>query len=219
MSTISVQSHFAAGHRILGLSGEGRKCRNIHGHTFTVKWTIEQDVDTKDPVEFGELKNRLKHMLKATYDHQFILDKTDDFQQYLAINSLRYRIVDGPPTTERIAQDIANETMRHFTERYNGWGAPIAPNARLLSVELGEGPENTATWMNPAFVKVYATGGKIPPSPLAGFSGISPESGIASSVSGIASSVKGFLGYAAGGQHAEQTLIGGGGGGSGAPSE
>jgi 6-pyruvoyl-tetrahydropterin synthase len=213
MSTISVRSHFAAGHRILGLTGEGKKCRNIHGHTFTVQWTIDQDSSTEDPVEFGALKKRLKDMIKATYDHQFILDKSDDFQQYLSINNLRHRTVDGPPTTERIAEDIANETMRHFTERYDGWGAPLAPHAKLLSVELGEGPENTATWLNPAFVKVWS-GGKIDLPPL---TGLSPglETGIASSVSGIASSVKGFLGYAAGGQHTDQTFVGGGGAGGG----
>lgn len=154
MSTVSVRTHFAAGHRIIGLPGEGGKCRNIHGHTFTATWTIQQDANSENPVEFGELKKRLKEMIKAVYDHGFILDITDDFRQYLAVNMLKFRVVDGPPTTERIAEDIAQETMRHFTQdmHLNGWQhTPLAPNAKLLSVALDEGPENTATWQNPAY--------------------------------------------------------------------
>jgi 6-pyruvoyl-tetrahydropterin synthase len=164
MSTISVQTHFAAGHRILGLPGEGAKCRNIHGHTFTCIWTIQQDAISEEPVEFGELKQRLKEIIKAEYDHGFLLDKTDDFVRYLSANMLRHRTLDGPPTTERIAEDIAKVTMQHFTEELsmNGWKhTPLAPHARLLSVRLEEGPENTATWENPEFVRVFSTGGRV----------------------------------------------------------
>lgn len=171
MSTISVQTHFAAGHRILGLPGEGAKCRNIHGHTFTCTWTIQQDAASEEPVEFGELKHRLKEIIKAEYDHGFLLDATDDFVHYLSANMLRHRTLDGPPTTERIAEDIGQVTMRHFTEEQRVWGcvrSALAPHARLLSVRLEEGPENTATWENPEFVRVFSTGGPvIPPATIA----------------------------------------------------
>jgi 6-pyruvoyltetrahydropterin/6-carboxytetrahydropterin synthase len=165
VSTISVQTHFAAGHRILGLPGAGAKCRNIHGHTFHVTWTIEQGVECEQMVEFGELKVRLKDIIKTIYDHCFILDSSDDFVAYLNANMLKARLLDGPPTTERIAEDIATVTMEHFTTetRLGGFKhEPLAPCAKLLYVKLDEGPENTATWENPAWVKRLSAGGFIP---------------------------------------------------------
>ena len=132
MSTISVRTHFAAGHRILGLTGPGAKCRNIHGHTFHVTWTYAQDVG--DPLEFGAVKEKLRAMIATLFDHGFIIDREDEFIGYLRAGKLKYYALIGPPTTEAIAAEIAKHSRRAL------------PKAPLLSVELREGPDNTATW-------------------------------------------------------------------------
>jgi 6-pyruvoyl-tetrahydropterin synthase len=146
MSTISVKMHFAAGHRILGLEGPGEKCRNAHGHTFYVTWTFAQH----SSLEFGELKQRLRSMIKTHLDHGFILDKRDDFLHYLKANQLKHYALDGPPTTEAIAAEIAQLTIDRLTTPWKdhfGDNQPaLFPNAVLLRVVLEEGPENCATW-------------------------------------------------------------------------
>jgi len=147
MSTISVKMHFAAGHRILGLDGPGEKCRNIHGHTFQVTWVFEQHPD----IEFGRLKSIL-HSVCGGFDHAFILDKTDDFLHYLQVNMLRSVPLDGPPTTERIAEELAYRAIDRLTQPqpggFNGTKEypAVYPHALLLKVVVEEGPENCATW-------------------------------------------------------------------------
>lgn len=145
MSTISIKAHFAAGHRILGLGGLGEKCRNIHGHTWTVTWTFAQDPTW----EFCELKARLKNLIDIYFDHAFILDIRDDFCHYLDVNHLKQYQLEGPPTTEAIAAEIARLTVdRLITEHGKGQKA-LFPEAKLLRLELGEGPDNCATWEPP----------------------------------------------------------------------
>jgi 6-pyruvoyltetrahydropterin/6-carboxytetrahydropterin synthase len=150
MSTISVKTHFAAGHRILGLTGEGEKCRNIHGHTFHVTWVFEQHPS----LEFGELKIALRGVVRRHFDHSFILDRTDDFARYLNVNNLRHYLLDGPPTTEAIAAEIARLSIERLTTVCkDGWKddekKPLYPDATLLKVLLDEGPDNNATWTKP----------------------------------------------------------------------
>lgn len=166
MSTISVQTHFAAGHRILGLTGPGAKCRNIHGHTFNVKWVFTQH----EALEFGTLKEALRGLVRTHWDHGFFLDESDDFRHYLEVNQLRNCPLDGPPTTERIAAEIAKLSISRLTTPWESWSQyPIknpkdsdkplysVQEADLVAVVLEEGPENTATWTKPPF----ASGGPI----------------------------------------------------------
>lgn len=124
--------HFAAGHRILGLTGPGAKCRSPHGHTFHVTWTFIQDAG--GDLEFGAVKEALRGMIKDQFDHGFILDKADDFCEFLRAGKHKLYRLNGPPTTELIAEEIAFCTLK------------VLPKAHLRSVELWEGPENCATW-------------------------------------------------------------------------
>lgn len=156
MSTISVGPiYFAAGHRILGLSGPGAKCRNLHGHTFGATWTYQQD----DKLEFGQMKHLLKGLIKCRFDHLFFCDVSDDLVNYLQINSLRHVALGGPPTTERIAETIARASIDVFTKPVDEYTFDVKtkvqtdevgyfPDSQLLSLRLTEGPENTATWIN-----------------------------------------------------------------------
>jgi len=136
-----------------------------------VKWIFEQDSE----LEFGSLKGALKPLVKRHFDHSFIVDKSDDFKNYLQWNRLRYYEIDGPPTTEAISAEIGRLSIERLTVPWNDLddrplklkkpGEPnddekqylLYPNVKLLSVELGEGPENMATWENPKYVRRAGT--------------------------------------------------------------
>jgi 6-pyruvoyl-tetrahydropterin synthase len=148
MSTISLKAHFAAGHRILGLTGPGAKCKNIHGHTFHVTWTFKQEAGDM-ALEFGAVKAVLRGMVAELWDHGFFVDRADGFRDYLRAGALKYWTIEGPPTTEAIAAMIAAETLKALKK------------APLLRVELCEGPENTATWTRPLLTEVTDQGGRV----------------------------------------------------------
>lgn len=167
MSTISVKTHFAAGHRILGLTGAGEKCRNLHGHTFWVTWVFKQDASDM-AIEFGELKHHLKSMISTRFDHAFILDASDDLVHYLNANMLKKWTLDGPPTTEAIVAEIAKLTIDKLTRVPAPGITSISPppkalwpNAKLVSVHLEEGPENSATWTPGVITEIADWGGNI----------------------------------------------------------
>lgn len=134
-STVSVRLFFAAGHRILGLTGAGAKCRNLHGHTFFVTFVFEQSDAWPPPVEFGAAKASLRERIKDRYDHGFFVDRADTkLLDFLESEQCKHTVFDGPPTTERMAQLLAREAML------------LVQGANLLRVSLEEGPENTATY-------------------------------------------------------------------------
>lgn len=136
--TISVKLLFAAGHRILGLSGAGFKCRNVHGHTFHVTFTFEQSDDWPPPVEFGQAKAILRGRIADAYDHAFFVDTNDKMmREFLELDQCKHIVFDGPPTTERIAETLAKDANR------------LLQGATLLSLVLDEGPENSVTWNRP----------------------------------------------------------------------
>jgi 6-pyruvoyltetrahydropterin/6-carboxytetrahydropterin synthase len=135
VSNLSVRLHFAAGHRILGLDGPGAKCRNPHGHTWFATWTFAQDACFPPVIEFGEAKAFIREMVKSGWDHSFIVHKDDvAMLDFLTTQDCKRVVTQLPPTTEVVAQMLALPVQDRFTR------------ARLLSVTVEEGPENSATW-------------------------------------------------------------------------
>ena len=133
--TVTVRHHFSAGHRIPGLPGPGAKCTNLHGHTFGVEWTFRTDSVEVGAIEFGAAKQALRAWIGDNLDHGFIVHSED--KQVIAIldaiGSKRY-VVPFPPTTELIAQVVADNTRK------------LLPDASLHSVLITEGPHNEARW-------------------------------------------------------------------------
>lgn len=130
--SISVEADFAAGHRIVGLTGEGSKCQTPHGHNFRVVWEFDSPDVFPPVVEFGNVKAALRKMVMQQFDHAFFCDQDDPFLDWLLANNCKAFPLDGPPTTERMAAAIATMTQR------------LLPVATLLKVTLHEGPVNTA---------------------------------------------------------------------------
>ncbi len=134
-TTVRVRHKFSAGHRILGLTGAGEKCRNIHGHNFTCWWMFDQRPGWPLAVEFGSVKAELKEMIDRLLDHAFIVHKDDEFVGYLVTHGLKRYLLSDRPTTEAIAAEIARLTEAQF------------PALDLLYVQLTEGSNNEAVWM------------------------------------------------------------------------
>lgn len=133
--TVKVRHAFSAGHRILGLSGAGEKCRNIHGHNFGCWWTFEQPSEWPPRVEFGAVKAELKLMIDGLLDHAFIAHIDDEFLDYLTQHDLKRYALQDKPTTEAIAAEIARLTQQNF------------PQLDLVCVQLTEGSNNEAVCM------------------------------------------------------------------------
>lgn len=135
MMTVSVGHHFSAGHRILGLTGPAAKCANLHGHTFTVCATFEQTSELA--VEFTGVKRVLRQFIDNYLDHGYLVCLDDEvLLAFLRDNNLKHYVTASWPTTEVVAETIA-AALQEFL-----------PHTRLLSVEVGEGPHNKATWTN-----------------------------------------------------------------------
>jgi 6-pyruvoyltetrahydropterin/6-carboxytetrahydropterin synthase len=131
-TSVRVRHEFSAGHRILGLSGAGEKCRNIHGHNFTCWWMFEQTLEWPPRVEFAAVKAGLRTLIDELMDHAFIAHEDDDFLDYLIQRNLKRYALRDRPTTEAIAAEIARLTQKHF------------PDLDLVYVQLTEGSNNEA---------------------------------------------------------------------------
>jgi hypothetical protein len=129
--TITLSFRWPMGHRILGLTGGGAKCRNIHGHN----WIADVELPNDDgALEFGEVKAAIGAWIKSDLDHGFLVHEDDEFVDYLAVNNLKHVATAKPPTTEVLAELIA-ET------------AELLTGVRPRRVHVVEGWRNAATWL------------------------------------------------------------------------
>lgn len=131
MSTsIALTFFWPMGHRIRGLDGLGAKCNNIHGHS----WVAEVEIPNPNfELEFGAVKYLIEDFIETNWDHGFMLAKDDPFQEYLIAEGHKHALVDGPPTTEKVAEELARmvgELVFHTPNR----------------VHVRESYRNAATW-------------------------------------------------------------------------
>lgn len=130
--SITLTFRWPMGHRILGLTGGGEKCRNIHGHNWVADVTFPNDTGK---LEFGDVKAAIGDWIDEQWDHGFILAADDPFREYLIAEGLKRYTLDEPPTTEAIAEELAQSA-------YHLIG--VVPD----SVHVLEGYRNAATWRN-----------------------------------------------------------------------
>lgn len=129
-TTITLTFRWAMGHRILGLTGSGAKCRNIHGHNWIADVELPND---QGMLEFGAVKAVIGAWIDSRLDHGFLIDVDDEFVDYLVVNHLKHHTLDGPPTTENLAAMLAAMVREELG---------ILP----ASVRVQEGYRNAATW-------------------------------------------------------------------------
>lgn len=137
MYTLTTEASFDSAHFLHGYNG---KCKNIHGHRWTVKITVssselEQEGHLRGMVmDFGDLKCELK-ALADHFDHALIIEK--DTMRALTLAALKedgFRIIelDFRPTAEKLAQ--------YFYEHLK------AKNLPLQQVTVYETPNNCASY-------------------------------------------------------------------------
>lgn len=108
---------FHMGHRV---PNHKSKCRNLHGHTYTVIIGVDGDIIKEEGVsdegmviDFGDLKEILQDEIYDFLDHSFMVYNKDYlfeiFKKEVFFNEMKLIIVDFVPTAENIARWLYNK--------------------------------------------------------------------------------------------------------------
>jgi len=113
--SVSIDLSFCAGHRIQNHLG---KCRNVHGHNYDVSVEVEATgLDENGMVvDFSDLKQFVRPLIELL-DHAMLLEETDPLVHLwrdtdAPMLGMKYFLMDGPPTAERIAELLLREINR-----------------------------------------------------------------------------------------------------------
>ena len=119
MYEISIETEFAAAHRLRGYDGD---CENLHGHNWRIRLALEGEALGRLGmlVDFREVKAVLSEVLDD-FDHAFL----NDLERFREVN----------PTTENIARTVAEEVMTRLPE-----------GVRVAAVTAWESPRCSATY-------------------------------------------------------------------------
>jgi 6-pyruvoyltetrahydropterin/6-carboxytetrahydropterin synthase len=120
------------GHRLRLHEG---KCRNYHGHNYTITVTVygEPAHETGMIMDFADLKAVIRAVL-LPYDHAMVLEDNDAMLALLREGSFKYVITEFPPTAENLA--------RHWKARITDH---LSWQADLVVVRVEEMPDSGAT--------------------------------------------------------------------------
>lgn len=99
---ISVKTTISMGHRLPNYDGV---CSSLHGHNVT----ITANIDTKEFIDFKQVKRHLKE-ITDDFDHAMVLYDKDPLYSHLLLapTPLRLIALSVEPTTENIATYIYN---------------------------------------------------------------------------------------------------------------
>ncbi len=125
MFELKVVTRFAAAHQ---LQMVGRKCENLHGHNWKIEVCVGGERLNAGGVlmDFGDIKKAVADIMNEI-DHRFL-------------NELDYFSADTPPSSENIAQYVAQELQGRITE----------PGIRITRVTAWESEDASATYLPPA---------------------------------------------------------------------
>jgi 6-pyruvoyltetrahydropterin/6-carboxytetrahydropterin synthase len=118
--TVRFTRTFAAAHR---LADDPGKCQNVHGHNYRVSVAITAWTEL-DGSGFIVPFDLVKEVIDRN-DHALILDRDDSLLASLADIDIAIRVTKGPPSTERLAQALAEEIL-----------AVTDPGTRNVEVEI-----------------------------------------------------------------------------------
>jgi 6-pyruvoyltetrahydropterin/6-carboxytetrahydropterin synthase len=115
--------HFDTGHALAGYDG---KCRNVHGHSYTLEVTVIGDPITDSNhvkfgmvIDFGDLKELVKKSVIDDYDHALVLNKNTHYKEigdFLKERNHHILLVDFQPTGEMMIQDMAQRIIKHLPD-------------------------------------------------------------------------------------------------------
>lgn len=122
MYELTVETDFAAAHRLVGYEG---LCENLHGHNWRVDVTVSSPSlnDLGMVMDFKDLKALVAELLEE-FDHKYL----NDIPPFDAIN----------PTTENLSRVIAERLQ-----------ADLPGPVRVKSIRVWESPRASATYHAP----------------------------------------------------------------------
>ncbi len=134
--------HFDTGHALAGYDG---KCRNVHGHSYTLEVTVMGE-PIQDPnnvkfgmvIDFGDLKTIVKKNVIDDYDHALVLNRNTSYKEigdFLIERGHHILLVDFQPTGEMMIQDMAQRIAPH-----------LPSNISLHNLKLYETGTSFAEW-------------------------------------------------------------------------
>jgi len=134
--------HFDTGHALAGYDG---KCRNVHGHSYTLEVTVMGE-PIMDPnhvkfgmvIDFGDLKEIVKKYVVDDYDHALVLNQNTKYKEigdFLEKRGHHILMVDFQPTGEMMIQDMAKRIAPHLPD-----------NMKLHHLRLYETGTSYAEW-------------------------------------------------------------------------
>ena len=133
MYSVTTKSEFDAAHFLAGYQG---KCKNIHGHRWSVEVTLkgEELDDLGMLVDFTDIKRDLNEISDG-FDHSFIFKKGSLKQttlEALVDEGFKLNIMDFIPTAESFARFFFDELTKK--------------NYPVYEVKVYETPKNYATY-------------------------------------------------------------------------
>jgi len=151
-----------AGHRV---TYHGSKCRNVHGHRYTIQATCAGPLATEGEEEgmvldFGFLKEEMMNVIDGACDHGFIMWNKDPLlDSFVGIKNTclshkkeahqmlgafgKLYVVPFVPTAENLARHWFSLLLTRVNERTNG-------RARMYQITVWETPNCSAQYpLNP----------------------------------------------------------------------
>ena len=138
---ITKEFKFEMAHALMGYDGP---CRNIHGHSYSLKVTVAgyPITDENHPklgmvMDFGDLKKIVREAVIDEFDHALVLNKkmpnmlVDELKENFSTISL----LDYQPTSELMVVDFADRIKKHLPE-----------NVKLIHLLLRETVTSYAEW-------------------------------------------------------------------------
>ncbi len=114
---ITKQFTFEMAHALMDYPG---KCRNIHGHSYTLEVTVTgpRDEASGMVIDFKQLKDLVNETIIDQLDHHLVLNAQADPDLIAAVkkNFERIMIVDFQPSTENLLDHFADLLQPHLPE-------------------------------------------------------------------------------------------------------
>jgi len=132
--------------------GHPGKCKQLHGHNYSIEIRIEYDSKLRSPVrgyfiDFGRIKSDVKFWVDANLDHSTILQRGDALVEAIEKGAHNQKIVELhiPPTAEGLSPTIVRYLKYEVMVPYvrEGWGKDCG--YLLLEVEVFETATCSAT--------------------------------------------------------------------------
>ena len=133
MLTVSKQCLFDAAHVLTNHAGQ---CKNLHGHTYRVIVEVAEGEDGQDMViDFKDLKQVMREVILARFDHAFIFDEASASEREIAAVIAKHGMRSVGLPFRTTAENLARYFFQELSARVN-----------VVSVKVYETPESCAEY-------------------------------------------------------------------------